>query len=128
MASGFHKLLYAQNNIRQHFGNCKTDYLNFSNLYSCVFSDGVTLGKSNSGTVVSGQDERLQFQLRGIYRSPLTKQNVFFSQCITLALRHHIALFRPNTCFISIRRFLILANRVQIEFSDPFQGGCLRRL
>jgi hypothetical protein len=51
-----------------------------------VCSVGVTLGKLNSGTVLSeGKDVRLQFQLRGIYRSPLTKQNVFFSQCITLA-------------------------------------------
>jgi hypothetical protein len=47
-----------------------------------------------------------------------------FSQCSTLALRHHIVLFHPSTCFISSRRVLILANAAQIEFSDPFQGGC----
>jgi len=71
IASGFHKLLYAQKNVRQNFGNCKCDYPSSSNLYSSVCSVGVTFGKPNSGTVVSeGQDVLLHFQLRGIYRAP----------------------------------------------------------
>jgi len=118
---------FPQKNVRQNFGNCKNDYPSFSNLYSSVFSVDVTFGKPNSGTVVSeGQDVLVHFQLRGIYRAP--NKMSFFSQSITLALRHHIALSRPSTCFISTRRFLILANRAQIEFSDPLQGGCSRGL
>lgn len=68
-------------------------------------------------------------KLLGIHNLRSTGQNVFFSQCSTLALRHHVELVCPSTSFISTRRTESRSN-FQVLFKEMFWdvcGGCVSR-